>query len=395
MKQILLLLLFLEALSGADYTLKRVLNVAQKHNDLSKAVTQEALAQKAKSRAETSADPLALYLEGTRAEPDVGASGNEYAVGLSKHLKFPSIREEELAMGQLASDASLIEGKKQVLNFRNGLKNLYHQHCLDRQNYHVFKQSYDDFMRLYQKKQKAYSYQEISKTELMQLETEKSRLYAKLISLKMEEDVSGATLATLSGIGDENVHFSCRDVYPIRRSVVLPKKFTLTQEAHKKRLERTRKAMKRYAQPFDSVDLSAQYTNELDVDRYTIGVSIPLNFGSEKYEQERVAAMYENSAVTHRFNQIMKEKSSQLTRLQMMLKSQAFMVGALEKNYQKYRHKVLPLVQRSYELGETSVIEFLMSKQKLYQLREEIYQTKKAYYNTLFQLYSVSETKDN
>jgi len=227
----------------------------------------------------------------------------------------------------------------------------------------------------------------------MQLETEKNKLYAKLMGLDMEREMSRATLSTLGGV-NEHTQFSCRDVYPIRSHLSLPKRFTLTKEAYQKRLKSTQKAMKRYSHALDSVDLSAQYTNELDVDRYTIGLSIPLNFGSEKYEQEKVAAMYRNSAITHRYHQTLKEKRSQLTRLQMMLKSQSFMIKALQKNYRKYRQKVLPLVQRSYDLGETSVIEFLLSKQRLYQLQEEIYQTKKAYYSTLFQLYSVSEQKD-
>ena len=393
MKQIILLLLLLEGLSAANYTLKQLLETAGKHNDLSKALQQEALSLKAKSRADTATDPLALYLEGTRAYPDGAKVGNEYAVGASKTFKFPSIREEELAMRQLSNEANILEGQKSVLNFRNGLKNLYHQHCLDRQNYHVFRKSYDDFMKLYRKKQKAYMYQEISRTELMQLETEKNRLYAKLMSLDMEREMSRATLATLSGVSPQT-GFSCRDVYPVRSRVSLPKTFALTKKAYEKRLKSTQKAIHRYSQGFDSVDLSAQYTNEIDVDRYTIGVSIPLNFGSEKYEQERASAMYQNSAIEHRLNQVLKEKRSQLTRLKMMLKSQAFMIGTLTKNYTKYKKKVLPLVQRSYDLGETSVIEFLLSKQKLYQLQEEIYQTKKAYYNTLFQLYSVSEKKD-
>ena len=393
MKQILLLLLLIEGALAGSYTLESLLYTAGKHNDLSKALSQEALSLKAKSRADTATDPIALYVEGTRAYPDGGKSGNEYAVGASKTFKLPTIREQELAIQQLSNDAVMLEGKKSLLNFRNGLKNLYHQHCLDQQNYRVFKRSYEDFVKLFKKKQKAYTYQEISLRELMQLETEKNRLYAKLMSLDMERKISKETLTTLAGIS-EHAQFSCQDIYPVRSRVSLPKSFSLTKEAYNKRLQSTKKAVERYSHGFDSVDVSAQYTNELDVDRYTIGVTIPLNFGSEKYEQERVAAMYQNSAIEHRYHQVLKEKRSQLTRLRLMLKSEAAMTHALMKNYRKYKQKVLPLMRKSYDLGETSVIEYLLSKQKLYQLQEEIYQTKKAYYNTLFQLYSVSEKKD-
>ncbi len=380
-------------LHASNLSLQSLLDEAAKHSDLSKAIEQETLSLAAKRKADTATDPLALYLQGTRAYPDGARSGNEYAVGASKTFKFSSVRESELSMLRLSNEADLLEGKRSILNFRNGLKRLYHQHCLDKQNYRAFKKSYDDFMKLYEKKQKAYRYQEISKTELLQLETEKNKLYATLVSLDMEQEMSRVTLSTLSNV-PESSYYTCNDLYPIRSSVALPEHFALTKEAYIKRMQSAKEAVHRYSQGIDSVNVSAQYTNEIDTDRYSIGVSIPLNFGSEKYEQERAAAMYRHSAVEHRLHQILKQKRSQLMQLKAMLKSQAFMVNALTKNYKKYKQKVLPLIQRSYVLGEVSVIEFLLGRQKLYQLQEEIFQTKKAYYNTLFNLYSVNEQKD-
>jgi L,D-peptidoglycan transpeptidase YkuD (ErfK/YbiS/YcfS/YnhG family) len=71
------------------------------------------------------------------------------------------------------------------------------------------------------------------------------------------------------------------------------------------------------------------------------------------------------------------------------------------KNYYKYgvvvnhnhidEKNLLPLLKRSYDLGETSVVEYLLSKQRSKQLKEEIYNTKKAYYTLLFKLYTLSE----
>jgi len=91
----------------------------------------------------------------------------------------------------------------------------------------------------------------------------------------------------------------------------------------------------------------------------------------------------------------MTERKSLFRSLEMKLKSQAQMYRTLKQNAKNYSKKVLPLIQSSYDLGETSVIEFLLSKQKWYQLREEVFLTKKAYYKTLFNLYTVSEQKDN
>jgi len=132
----------------------------------------------------------------------------------------------------------------------------------------------------------------------------------------------------------------------------------------------------------------------LDVDKYTVGLSIPLNFTSAKSEEERAAAMYQNSAISFKHEQTMTEKKSLLAQFRSQLKGKALMVKTLKRNYQDYQKNLLPLIKKSYDLGETSVIEYLLNRQRSYQLRQEIYATKKAYYNTLFKLYTISEKKD-
>jgi len=70
------------------------------------------------------------------------------------------------------------------------------------------------------------------------------------------------------------------------------------------------------------------------------------------------------------------------------------MIKTLSQNYKAYKNKLLPLIKKSYDLGESSVIEYLLNRQKLYALNQEIYANKKAYYTTLFNLYTLSEKKD-
>ena len=110
------------------------------------------------------------------------------------------------------------------------MKNIYHQHCLDVQNYRSFEQSYQEFVKLYNKKQKAYKYQEISKTELMQLEIEKNSLYAQLQEIKMQQNISKQNLFMLSKIHyTESTKLSCKDMYPIRTNVKIGKPFQLSK----------------------------------------------------------------------------------------------------------------------------------------------------------------------
>lgn len=387
--------LLVQASYGSTYTLNSILRSAAKNTTLDKALQQQSLALEAKNRANTAYEPIKLFGEGSRANPIIGGSGNEYVVGVSKKILFGNIHDQEQKMARLSNQATLLEEEKNILNFKNGLKNIYHQHCLDTQNYRSFEQSYQAFKKLYNKKQKAYKYQEISKTELMQLEIEKNSLFAQLQEIKMQQNISKQHLFMLSKLPyNASSRLSCKDMYPIRTQVKLGTTFKLSREAYDKRIQSTKEALNRYSHEVDSINLSAQYTNELDVDKYTIGFSLPLNFTSEKSEEERAAAMYQNSAIAYKHAQTMTEKKSLLVQMQSQLKGNALMVKTLTDNYRNYQKNLLPLIQKSYDLGETSVIEYLLNKQRSYQLRQEIYTTKKAYYKTLFRLYTISEKKD-
>ena len=108
-------------------------------------------------------------------------------------LRWGDTQDQEQRITRLNNEATLLEEDKKILNFKNGLKSLYHQHCLDYKNYKSFKQNYHDFAKLYKKKQKAYKYQEISRAELMQLELEKNKLYAQVQEIQMIQNMSMLT----------------------------------------------------------------------------------------------------------------------------------------------------------------------------------------------------------
>jgi len=44
--------------------------------------------------------------------------------------------------------------------------------------------------------------------------------------------------------------------------------------------------------------------------------------------------------------------------------------------------------------GESSVIEYLLSQQRLYSMEKELLDIKRDYYHRLFKLYTVAERKD-
>ena len=393
--QSVLFFLLIQTSFASTYTLNTILGSIEKDGSLSKILQQEGLALEAKNQANTVADPLELFVEGTRANPIIGKSGNEYAVGVSQKVMLGTIQEDEQMITSLSNQAYLLEEEKNILNFRNSIKNNYHQHCLDKQKYRSFVKNYQNFETLYKKKQKAFKYQEISKIELMQLEIEKNNLYTQLQEIKMQKETSKRNLLMLSNIADaSSAKLSCQDMYPIKANVKLGNSFHLSKEAHEKRVQSTHQALKRYSSSMDSINISAQYTEELDMDKYTIGLSIPLNFTSSKNEQERAAAMYQNSALSLKHEQLLRGKRSRLMALKLHLKNSALTLRSLQNNYRNYQKNLLPLMKKSYDLGEISVVEYLLTRQRSYQLREEIYNIKKAYYEMLFKLYTLNENKD-
>ncbi len=382
---------------ASTLTLKKVLASANNNNALTQAIDQKRLHLEARNQADTASDPVGLFGTGTRAYPKDGLNdGYEYSAGLSKKLYLGNTQEQDQKITRLNNDATLLEEDQKVLNYKNGLKNLYHQHCLDYRNYQSFNQNYQDFAQLYKKKEKAHKYQEISKTELMQLEIEKNKLYAKLQEIHMISKISKQKLFILGRVShSDKTALSCSDMYPIRENVTFSENmFGLSKEAYEKRIQSTQTSLKRYSKAVDSINLSAQYDNEIDVERYSIGVSIPLAFTSKRSEQERAAAMYKNSAISYRYEQTMLEKRSIFMELKSTIKSNVITIRALKDNISNYQENLLPLIKKSYDLGESSVIEYLLNRQVYNQLKQELLATQKAYYHTLFTLYTLSEMKD-
>jgi outer membrane protein TolC len=105
--------------------------------------------------------------------------------------------------------------------------------------------------------------------------------------------------------------------------------------------------------------------------------------------------MYENSALSLKYEQLIREKKSSVTELKSRIESTVLTLRSLEKNYMKYQKNLLPLMKKSYDFGEISAVEYILTRQQSYQFKEKIYNAKKAYYNMLFKLYTLSENKDH
>ena len=393
LKYILTPLLFVSYSKASVLTLSDLLAHAKEPSLLSKTIAQEQQALEAKNLANSADEPFVLHHGLTRANGKA-LSGYEYNVAISKELKLGNIQELEQQQNRLNNQAHTLEQEKYVLYASSRLKNLYHQYCLDSNYRDNFQENHDNFVTLYEKKKSAYQHDEIAKTELLQLELEKKRLHTALENLNQKKNSSKEQLLSLTTL-DSSDAFSCQDIYPIVQEVNIENDaFTLSQQAHDKRIESTQVGLNRYSKKLESLEISMGYSKELETDLYTVGVSIPLNFSSNKSEQERATLMHQSSALSLQNEQQMANKKYELQELKARLSRLFQTIRSEESNIEQYSNSLLPLMKKSYDYGESSVIEYLLSQQKLNQLQQELLEKQKGYYETLFQLYSMSEQKD-
>lgn len=393
MKRLVIGLMLIESVYATTLTLENFLEYAVQPKLIEKAIKEESFARKAKSLADSSEAPLNFENAFSRANSKA-LSGYEYEVGFSKEIKLGKIQALEQQQSQLETEAYALEQEKQLVNVSNYLKNLYHQHCLNRNYRERFQKSHENFVTLYQKKKKAYQHDEIAKTELLQLELEKNRLDSELEVFQQQLEDERSQLFNLAGFMDKGA-VSCKDIYPIREQAVFDSSYMgLTKKAFQKRTQSRKVGLKRHSYKIDHIEVSMGYTKELETDLYRVGVSIPLNFSNNKSEHERASLMHELSALGFQNEQLLAQKKYAMNRLQNRLRRTFKSIESTQKSIESYKNSLLPLMKKSYDYGESSVIEYLLSQQKLTDLEQELLENKKGYYETLFQLYSMSETKE-
>jgi uncharacterized protein YdcH (DUF465 family) len=385
-------LLIFQLLYAQSLSLEELLPNAKRIKLLEEQLEQEERTLTAQSHAESS--PEALHLDTLLSYANgFEQSGNEYEVGFSKEVKLGNTEALELAQAQLANQAYLLESSKQIIALENNIKNAYHQYCLKENYLSQLKESVTHFENLYTKKEKAYQYHEIAKVELLQLQMEKNRLQTQFQTLSHEVRHVEKQLLKLSDFPESST-IKCQNLYPIQNVSSISNAFSISGEAHQKRIESTQKGIERHSKLLDKVDVSMSYINELDRDIYTVGVSIPLHFSSKKQEYERAALMYQSSALALKHEQNQEHKILQSTELLQKVNRLDTTIKAYEKNIQHYQNELLPLIKKSYDYAQSSVLEYLVNQQQLITLHKELLEHQQSYYETLFQLYTLNEIKE-
>lgn len=391
MKAPLTLLLLTSIMIAQPLTLEDILAQTKAQHPLFQAKEQTRLSLEAQSKADFASEPIGVSLGGGQASPDEGDDAFEYSLGISKTFAFGNTKALGLSAQRLQNEAKLLQKEKALILLSNRIQNLYHQSCLDKEKSAVIEASLQTYRTLYKKKQKAYKYQEISKKELLQLGMQMRSLKQKAQSSHASEKISQEKLYDLSTL-DKRQPLSCQDITPIRAKISFDETpFLLSQSAFNKELLSLSKLEKRYSKSFDSIDIGASYDDEIDTKRVGVGFMIPLSFTSAKNEQNHISIMHKRELKILEQKNWMMEQTSHQKQLASELESAYNAIIMIEENHTLYQDTLMPLIEKSFRYGESSSLEYILGRQKLLELSQELIQTKKTYYDTLFKLYSLIE----
>ncbi|DAB28431.1 MAG: hypothetical protein A2513_03565 [Sulfurimonas sp. RIFOXYD12_FULL_33_39] len=396
MKSIFFLFTCTLFLHAAEVNLSEILQKIEDEHPMAKSIKAYESAYASQNRAISSREALLLSTQGTYAKPDLGKSGYEYGVGVEQNIINPRIKESMVKSVSDMNDAQILELKQNFLLLKNEISFLYHVSCLDVENLNQYKKSLVAFETLYEKKAKAYDYKEISKKELLQLQIELKRLKNEYKRYESELKISAQSLESktlLPFFGDKEL--SCKDLNSIVKEVTFNiSEDSLHEQSLNKKIDSLESDFKRYDTLFDSLKLSASYQNEIDTNRFTLGVSIPLNFTTSFNEHSRAETLHKKSAIEYEKEEFKLEKASKIKLLQKELNKSFEDIATLKSMLNEYENALMPLVESAYRLGENSPIEYLLSQREVSNLKKELTEYYKNYYKTLFELYGVVKIKD-
>ncbi len=393
MSKILLLILSVSMLVAKSIDLGDIVSYVRENHPNYKALQENNLALNAKVLAQNAKEMSSLSFDIVDTKLNESDGVFEYSLGFETVLDLTNIRDLETKSATLESEVLLLNRQKELFGFINRVKNLYHVGCLNRQSKQILQTTLDDFNRLYQKKEKAYEFGEISKKELLQLKIQQKLLDQEIKSYSMKYQISKESLLKLISIPNkESLEFECRDLYPIVKKIeIKDEAFVLSKLAYKKRLKSLDQKMQRYQKKFEKIGMSINYDSEIDSKKASVGFNLPLTFTSSKNEKNRVYILKEKKMLEFQYNGWLLEQNAKKSGLEVELRSDFEKIEVLKESIKIYKDTLMPLIEKSFKMGESSVIEYLIQRQRFLEISLDLIKTKKSYYSKLFELYTLIE----
>jgi outer membrane protein TolC len=360
------------------------------------------VSNKAKSILEKTKSQIAQNeLYATNEAPTLGATlsqakdnveqGSEYSVGLSQRLTHPfAVSQKERGVEQL-SKALEQETTHELHLLTLDVASKYHNACVSKEMRDKAIFLYEEQSKRVAQIQKAYELGEISKKDL---------LFNKLDLAKLHQNVNNykrTYLSELAGLQERVDNLAIKDIgcsdllTPIRHVKLKP----INEHDELKSIEYKMNSSKAFYGVNDSFVSSLGYEflyeKELNTQRYTAGLTVPLDVLSSKKEKLRAEQLYMNSSLAF-------EKASLESEIQSSSNALVSKLEALYDELSLLRNEIVPLNEelaslskKAFDEGEGNIMEYLDATRSYSFNLLGMLEVKKTYYNELFELYKKAD----
>ncbi|MBU1658682.1 TolC family protein [bacterium] len=322
---------------------------------------------------------------------DSTQDGAEYSMGISQDINHPfSISSKEKGVKEF-TQAIQQETMHELHLITLDIASKYHSACIAKEMQDKAKELFEEEGKRFAQLQKAYELGEISKKDL---------LFSKLDLAKLHQSVNTYKRAYLEQFSSlqksvDNLlidTISCQDLLlPVRHVELTP----ISEHDELKTITYKQNSSKAFYAMHDSLITSLGYEllyeQELDTQRYTLGLSIPLGGVTSEKEKLKAEQLFLSSAYSN-------EKASIEAEIKNASGALVLKLEALYDEMKLLEDEVLPLNEALVKLsksalveGEGTMLEYLDAARSYSLNLLEMLEIKKTYYYELFELYKTAD----
>lgn len=314
-------------------------------------------------------------------------NGVEYSVGISHEIRNPLGTKEKTKAQNNLNLAIKQEAKHEIHLLELELVCKYYSACVSQEIQKEVQNLFKEQNKRYIQLENAYRLGETSKKDLLFNKLELSKLEQKTSVYKRMASKEFFTLQTsLDNLSLDGI--TCDDL-------IAPKKELITKDINEhgelKTIAYKQNASKALYELNDSylpsIAYELLYEKELDTQRYTAGLSIPLGTMSSKQESLKAQELLLTSSLMQQEKSLKSEIINNSHLLQEQIVSLYDELNLLEQEILPLSKELLQLAKLALDEGEGNILEYIDSSRSYSENLLDMLEVKKTYYEKLFELY--------
>ncbi|MFT7860146.1 MAG: TolC family protein [Sulfurimonas sp.] len=372
-----MLILFLPFLLSAENIESLYEKVAKSNSYKSEAALSDAAYQQTR----TEYLPSGVIFGGGAAFAEVkdnSNSGTEYEVSLVKELSLNVSKLDKLL--QQSGRYKNLEIKSLKNRYKVKLWQLYGNYCVVMEALQAKAELSSVYHAIKEHMQKGVKYGEFDNSKVTASSLALESLNLELSKL---ENLVQTYESQIKVLVDFDGQFECRGLEADLNKLFDPEYSALwpllESDVHKNKT-----ALKLAQQTFNSVNLEAKYTDELDTSRYTLNFSLPLNIGA-KNEAQQAAAMSQLSAANYKLESYRKQYRYESSALQQRLDTYKKYLLSSEKTIISDANLLIKQSNMRFLAGEESFLSMIKATETKLNMIETILDLKLQRHNAVAQ----------